>query len=107
MGFIQKTLDLKKLARTLKKRAADPEWESRFLGSIKPGELSPVMFQIYLQVLRFGEINIAALDFDEIGEGDIDELESVLADNPSHALFELSEVFRELAPSVAGAQAFI
>jgi hypothetical protein len=107
MGFIQKTIDVKKLARILKKRRADPEWKSKFIGAATQKDLTPVMLDVYFQIMRQDKIIISELNFAEISESDIDDLESVLADNPCHELFQLGEVFREFVPAAPDARVFI
>ncbi len=107
MGFFQKTLDTRKLLRTLSKRPADPEWKSKFFGALTQYDLSPVMQNVYLQILRTEEINVSELDFSKISEDDLDDLLSVLNDNPTHDLITLSETFRQFAPSATIDRVFI
>ncbi|MDR1130857.1 MAG: hypothetical protein LBL15_00365 [Oscillospiraceae bacterium] len=107
MGFIQQSFDTKKLARVLRKRPGDPDWKVRYTGGILPSALTPAMYRVCMQILRRNKIVISEVDFDEIGDGDIDDLESILEDNPSHALFTLSELFREFVPSAADKSVFI
>lgn len=74
--------------------------------ALTPQELNPCLFEVYIHILRFETIDISRLDFNEIGEGDIENLENVLCYSPATSLFEISDVFRRFAPSAAGS-AFI
>ena len=106
MEFIEKTFDLKKFARAMHKWLGKPE-EGLYADILMPNDLKPCLYDIYIQVLRNDSIDIGRLDFDEIGNGDIDDLESVLEQSPVNSLFGLGDFFRHLEPSAATRRSFI
>lgn len=106
MAFTEKTFDLKKFTRAVKACPGETESE-RDPDELGPEHLKPCLFSAYIQILREDTITIADLDFDEIGDGDIDDLETVLHDSPANGLFDVCEVFRGFEPAAAAKRAFI
>ena len=106
MGFIQKTFDLKKCARALQRHPGEPE-RMRDPNALSPNDLNPCFYETYIYILRRHAIRISDLDFSMIGEGDIDDLETVLHYSPANRLFEISDVFRRFEPSAADKRVFI
>ena len=107
MGFITKTFDARKFARAIGK-IPGAESNARNFNELTPEDLNPCLLPAYIEALREDCITVAGLDFDEIGEGDIDDLETVLHHSPANRLFGISEVFKEFEPSAAAeAGAFI
>jgi len=106
MAFTEKTFDLKKFARAV--NACPGETASRpDPDALGPEHLKPCLFSAYIQILRKDAITIADLDFNEIGDGDIDDLETVLQYSPANRLFNICEVFKGFAPAAAATRAFI
>jgi len=106
MGFFEKSFDLKKFAGAIRKYP-DCTDMPRYPDTMGPEDLKPCLLPVYIQILREGSITLADLDLSAIGEGDIDDLESVLHYSPANKLFDISEVFRAFAPSAAAKRAFI
>jgi len=106
MGFIDKTFDLKKFARALREQSGEPE-RNHDPDALTPDNLKPCLYDAYIQILRHESIDISRLDFGEIGDGDIDDLENVLENSPANRLFRLSDVFRQFEPSAAAGRVFI
>ena len=107
MGFIQKTFDARKFARAMRKLPNAPE-RLRSFDELTPEDLNPCLLPVYIEVLREEMVTVTNLDFDEIGEGDIDDLETVLHNSPANRLFGICEVFTAFEPSAATAvRAFI
>jgi len=106
MGFIKKTFDLRKFARVLSKHQGAQE-KNQDPDALIPGELKPYLYDMYIHILRHDSIDISKLDFDEIGDGDIDDLENVLENTPTNELFRLSDVFRHFKPTAATGRIFI
>ena len=100
MGFIQKTFDSRKFARAMRKLPGEKESRPDH-GVLTPKDLNPCLLPVYVEILREEMITISNLDFDEIGEGDIDDLESVLVSFPANRLFGICEVFAGFEPSAA------
>ena len=103
---MQKSFDLKKFAKALRTQP-DTGKLVPDRDALTPQDLNPCLFEAYIHILRYESIDISRLDFDEIGEGDIENLENVLCYSPSTSLFEISDVFRRFAPSAAAGSAFI
>jgi hypothetical protein len=75
--------------------------------NLSPEDFNPCLLPVYIDVLREGIITIADLDFNEIDDSDIDDLETVLNYSPVNRLFSISEVFIGFDPSAATVRAFI
>jgi hypothetical protein len=73
---------------------------------LTPNDLMPCLYDVFIHILRHGSIDISKLDFNEIGKGDIDNLENVLYNSPANKLFQFSEAFRQFEPAASG-RAFI
>ena len=107
MGFITKTFDARKFARAIR-NIPNAESSVKDFDELTPEDLNPCLLPAYIEALREDRITIANLDFDEIGDGDIDDLETVLHHSPANRMFGISEVFKEFEPSaVAKAGIFI
>jgi len=106
MGFAEQTFDMRKFARALGGHQGAPG-QSAGNDALGPDGLNPRLHGAYIQALRHGTIDIGRLDFGGIGEGDIDDLESVLENSPANGLFKLGDAFRMLEPSAAAGRAFI
>jgi len=107
MGYIEKTFDLKKFIRVMKKSPDETE-SLRGPETLSPEDLNPCLLPAYTQILREGVVTIAGLDFGGISVGDIDDLENVLRYSPANRLFSISEVFIGFEPAAASVKrAFI
>jgi len=106
MGFIKKTFEPIRFARAVRKHPGIPVKKTD-PDALTPDKLKPCLHGVYIQMLRNDSIDIRSLDFDSIGEGDIDDLENVLCNSPANELFRISDVFRSLQPSAAIGQVFI
>jgi hypothetical protein len=108
MGFIEKTFDAEKFTRALSKKTGVPE-KVTSVGSdvLTPNSLKPVMYQLFVEMLRHERITIRGLDFDSFDECDIDDLENVIGNWPGRELFKLSDVFKGLTPRVPDKRVFI
>ena len=106
MGFAEKTFDLRKFVRAVHKQP-DASQQPPGPDTLTPEDLSPCLFDVYIQILRHETIDISKMDIDDIGEGGIDDLENVLDNSPANGLFHLSDVFRQLEPAVAPGRVFI
>ena len=106
MGFIDKTFDLKKFARVIHKREAEPETR-KDPDEPGPEDLNPFLLQLYFEILRGNSFTLANLDFDSIGDGDIDILETVLGFSPVNRLFSICEKFSMVKPAAATGRMFI
>ena len=106
MGFIDKTFDLKKFARVIHKH--EPETETgRDPDELGPEDLSPYLLPIYFEILREDSFTLANLDFDSIGDGDIDNLETALGYSPVNRLFYICEKFKMAKSTAAAGRVFI
>ena len=107
MWSIQKKFDAKKFARAMGKcpgMAGSPPDPMM----MTPDDLKACLLPVYIEIMRSETVTIAGLDFGEIGDGDIDDLEAVLHDSPANRLFGISEVFVGFEPAAsAAAGAFI
>jgi len=106
MGFIEKTFDMKTFIRAIHKQPGADEC-SKAPGAPAPGDLSPCIYDVYIQILRYGTIDIAKLDLGGICDGDIDSLENALDSSPADGLALLCEIFRQFEPSAAARRGFI
>jgi len=106
MGFVDKTFDLKKFTRAVRRHPGTPgqKTDPHALGQ---NNLHPCLYDVYFQILRHDTIDISRLDFGAIGYGDIDTLENVLINSPANDLFHLSEAFRQFKPSATTGRVFI
>ena len=106
MRTVTRTFDVKKMTAALHICPVAPvqQWHPE---APKPEDLKPCLLQVYLQVLREDEITLAGIDFEIIGDGDIDDLETVLAYSPATRLFNICEKFKMLQPSAASGRMFI
>ena len=106
MESVTKTIDVKKLAGVLHACPAEPAQPSD-PDAMGPEDLNPSLTNAYLQALREERIKLADIDFNNIGEGDIDDLETALSCSPATKLFSICEKFRMLKPSAAAWRVFI
>ncbi len=107
MGFIKKTLDLEKLAQSLRARPGDTVQGRSSSNTGAYVELTPVMLHVFYQALSNEEINIRELNFADIDMEDISGLENALDAITYHSLFALGEKFRGFTPISAAVRVFI
>jgi hypothetical protein len=106
MSLTTKTFDIKKFARAVLKQAGEDE-AARNPDALGPEHLTPGLQKAYIQILREDTFTLADIDFGEIGEDDIDDLETVLNYSPANRLFHICEVFKDFEASAAVRRAFI
>ena len=106
MGFFEKSFDLRKFARAVKTCVDDMGTDTEY-GHLRPELLEPCLQKVYIQALREEIITLANIDFEEISENDIYDLENVLHYSPANKLFDICEVFIGLQPAAAVKGAFI
>lgn len=106
MSISEKTYDLKRFSRAMRRHPGDME-PKRDPDTLNPEDLKPCLQSAYIQILREECITITGIDFGAIGDGDIDDLESVLYYSPANRLFDICEVFKSFKPAAENARAFI
>jgi len=111
MGFIATSLDVKKLARKLRRMKGQPPAVPivvRDMARATAQDLEPYVYErLFLPIIRTEKIPLDGLDLSQITDEDIELLTEVLRNSKAHEYIVLGVVFNDMAPSATKQSVFI